>query len=103
MHDVFNALEIILKFHKNNLLRSSPDTQANGIYMWLICIQFSQTVIIRVCIYPADKKFGRNQSRSLCFQYKNVLVFYAEIKDGWQMWWHNDFCKKSPVDSPDTL
>ena len=71
--------------------------------MWLICIQFSQKVINRVCIYPVDQKFGQKQSRSLCFQDKNVLVFYAEIKDGWQMWRYNDFWKKLPVDSPDTL
>ena len=30
-------------------------------------------------------------------------MFYAEIQDGRQKWQENNFCKKSPVDSPDTL
>ena len=29
-------------------------------------------------------------------------VFYAEIQDGRQKWFKNDFWKKSPVDSADT-
>ena len=28
------------------------------------------------------------------------FAFSAEIQDGRQKWWENDFCKKSPVDSP---
>ena len=34
---------------------------------------------------------------------KFFLSFYAEIQDGRQKWRENDFCKKSPVDSADTL
>ena len=56
--------------------------------------QFLQKFIIRVCIFPVDQKFGRNQSSSLCFQDKNVFVFNTEIQDGCQMWRHNDFWKK---------
>ena len=31
------------------------------------------------------------------------FAFYAEIQDGHQKWWENNFCEKSPVDSADTL
>ena len=31
------------------------------------------------------------------------FAFNAEIQDGRQKWCQNDFCKKSPVDSADTL
>ena len=29
---------------------------------------------------------------------KCVFAFYAEIQDGRQKWWENDFCEKLPVD-----
>ena len=31
------------------------------------------------------------------------FAFYPEIQDGHQKWWENYFCKKSSVDSADTL
>ena len=37
------------------------------------------------------------------FQDKCVLAFYAEIQDGCQRWPESNFCKKSPIDSADTL
>ena len=49
------------------------------------------------------KKFRRNRSISHHFQDKCVYVFYAEIQDGCQKWRENDFWKKSPVNSGDTL
>ena len=39
----------------------------------------------------------------LLLLYFFFCVFYAEIQDGRQKWWENNFCKKSPVDSADTL
>ena len=49
------------------------------------------------------QKFRRNRSISLCYRDKHIFAFNAEIQDGRQKWWENDFCKKSPVDSADTL
>ena len=37
----------------------------------------------------------------LCIYF--FFVFYAEIQNGHQKWWENDFWEKSPVDSPDNL
>ena len=31
------------------------------------------------------------------------FAFYAEIQNGHQKWWENDFWEKSPVDSVDNL
>ena len=39
----------------------------------------------------------------LCFRDQHSFAFYAEIQDGHQRWRENDFWKKSPVDSADTL
>ena len=49
------------------------------------------------------QKFDRNHSISHCFQDKCIFAIYSEIQDGHQKWWENDFCKKSPVNSADTL
>ena len=49
------------------------------------------------------KKFQQNHSISHRFQDKCVYVFYVEIQDGCQKWRENDFWKKSPVNSGDTL
>ena len=49
------------------------------------------------------QKFCRNHSISLRFRDKLVFVFKAEIQDGRQKCWKNDFCEKSPVDSANTL
>ena len=49
------------------------------------------------------QKFCRNRSISLRFWDKRIFAFYAEIQDGRQKWWENDFCKKLPVDSANTL
>ena len=57
----------------------------------------------RLSRYPVGQKFRRNRSISLRFQDKWIFVFNAEIQDGCQKWQDNDFCKKSPVDSGDTL
>ena len=48
-------------------------------------------------------KFRQNRSISLCFQDKQVFTFNTEIQDGRQKWWENNFCKKSSVESADTL
>ena len=32
------------------------------------------------------------------FIYYFFFAFYAEIQDGRQKWWENDFCEMSPVD-----
>ena len=32
-----------------------------------------------------------------------VCVFYAELQDGCQKWWENNFWEKLPVDAIDTL
>ena len=40
---------------------------------------------------------------SLRFRDKRVFAFNAEIQDGHQKWWENNFCKKSPVDSADIV
>ena len=42
-------------------------------------------------------------SKSLRFRDKHVFAFNAEIQDGRQKWRENNFCKKLPVDSGDTL
>ena len=65
--------------------------------------QFLGKVINRHCRYPVGQKFCRNYSISLCYRDKHVFAFYAEIQDGRQKWWENDFCKESPVDSADTM
>ena len=65
--------------------------------------QFLRKVASRLCIYPVGEKFPRNCSISLCFRDKHGFVFNAEIQDGHQKWRENDFCKKLPVDSIDTL
>ena len=57
----------------------------------------------RLYIYPVGQKFRRNRSISLRFRDKLVFAFTAEIQDGHQKWWENDFCKKSSVDSANTL
>ena len=49
------------------------------------------------------QNFCRNCSISLRFRDKHVFAFNAEIQDGRQKWRENDFCKKWPVDSADTL
>ena len=53
--------------------------------------------------YPVGQKFRQNRSILLHFRDKHVFAFNAAIQDGCQKWWENDFCKKSPVDSADTL
>ena len=35
--------------------------------------------------------------------YLFIFAFHAEIKDGCEKWWENNFCEKSPVHSADTL
>ena len=62
-----------------------------------------QKVTIRLCRYPVGQKFRQNCSISLRFQDKHIFVLNAEIQDGHQKWRENDFYKKSPVDSTDTL
>ena len=57
----------------------------------------------RLCRYPVGQKFRRNRSISLHFRDKHVFVFNTEIQDGRQKWRENDVCKKSSVDSSDTL
>ena len=47
---------------------------------------------------PVGHKLRWNHSISLHFWNKQ-----AEIQDGHQKWWENDFCKKSLVESTDTL
>ena len=39
----------------------------------------------------------------LFFLFVYFLAFYAEIQDGRQKWQENNFCKKTPLDSADTL
>ena len=62
---------------------------------------FLVKVASRLATYPADQKFCRNRSISLCFRDKRLRL--TEIQDGRQKWWENDICKKSPVDSTGTL
>ena len=64
--------------------------------------QFLRTVTSRLYRYPVGQKFCRNRSISLRYQDNHVLRL-TEIQDGRQKWRENDFCKKSPVDSADTL
>ena len=49
------------------------------------------------------QKFRRNCSISHSFRDKCVYVFYAGIHDGCQKWGENNFWKKSPGNSGDTL
>ena len=49
------------------------------------------------------QKFRRNCSVLLRFRDKHIFAFKAEIQDGRQKWWENDFCEKLPVDSANTL
>ena len=49
------------------------------------------------------QKFLRNCSILHPFRDKCIYVYYAEIQDGCQKWQENDFWKKSPVNSGDTL
>ena len=65
--------------------------------------QFSWKVASRLSRYNAGQKFRQNRSISLCFPDKQVFAFNAEIQDGCQKWRENDFCKKWPVNSTDTL
>ena len=64
---------------------------------------FLVKVASRLATYPVGQKLLGNHSISLCFRDKQVFAFNVEIQDGCQKWWENDFCKKSPVDSADTL
>ena len=49
------------------------------------------------------QNFHQNCSILLRFRDKRVFAFNTEIQDGRQKWRENDFCKKLPVDSADTL
>ena len=49
------------------------------------------------------KKIRRNRSVSHRFRDKCVFAFYAEIQDGCQKWWENNFWENSPVESAYTL
>ena len=60
-------------------------------------------VASRLCRYPAGQKFCRNHSSLACFRDKHVFAFFAEIQDGHQKWWENDFWEMSPVKSIYTL
>ena len=65
--------------------------------------RFLEKVASRLCTYPVGKEFRRNRSISLRFRDKCFFAFYAETQDGWQKCRKNNFRKKSPVDSADTL
>ena len=65
--------------------------------------RFLQKLASRLCRYPVGPKFRQNCSSSLCFRDKCVFAFYTEIQDGRQKWGGNNFWRKSPVDSADTL
>ena len=41
--------------------------------------------------YPMGQKFHRNRSISHRFRDKCVFAFNAEIQDGHQKWWENNF------------
>ena len=45
----------------------------------------------RLCTYPVGQKFCRNYSVSHCCQDKCAFALYAEIQDGRQKWWENNF------------
>ena len=49
------------------------------------------------------QKFRQNRSILHRFRDKCIYVFYAEIQDGCQKWRENNFWKKLPVNSGDTL
>ena len=52
---------------------------------------------------PCESKISSKSLISLRFRDKLIFAFNTEIQDGHQKWRENDFCKKSPVDSVDTL
>ena len=56
--------------------------------------RFLQRVTSRLRRHPVDQKFRRNRSISLRYQDKCVFAFNAEIQDGRQKWWENDFLRK---------
>ena len=64
---------------------------------------FLRKVASRLCRYTAGQKFCGNRSISLRFWNKRVFTFNAKLQDGRQKWQENNFCKKWPVDSVDTL
>ena len=65
--------------------------------------QFLGKLASRLCTYPMDQKFLRNRSISHCFRDKCVFAFYAEVQDGRHKWRENDFWKKLPLHSLDTV
>ena len=75
------------KFVKFESLLSINEFVEMTTFLCLICFAKMQGF--------TDESVHQNRSISLCFQDKCVFAIYAEIQ--------NDFCKKSPVDSTDTL
>ena len=72
----------------------------NGCHFWQDFLEnFLKIGLTTLKRYPMGQKFRRNRSISHGFQDKHVFAFYAEIQDGCQKWWENDFQEKSPVDS----
>ena len=51
--------------------------------------------------WPDALRPSKNSIQSQMVSYRSVIK--AEIQDGRQKWRENDFCKKLPVDSADTL
>ena len=53
----------------------------------------------RLCRHPKSQKFCRKHLISHHFRDKCIFEFYAEIQDGRQKWWENDFSGKKAAHS----
>ena len=65
--------------------------------------QFLEKHTSRLCRYPPGQKFHQYCSILHRFRDECVFALYAEIQDGCQKWRENNFWKKSPKDSANSL